>query len=115
MLMAAYFGVIFQSKFMNGQNNITMPTHHKVFKTLGRLCVLILIVVPWAVLMFLPKIKNIWLSLVIKKALASFGLIFTLTSVYDHICHKLKLYDSAALNIEIAQIEEAIDVSIELS
>ena len=114
MFVAAYLGVLFQSKFMNGQNNIRMPTNRKALKTLGRVCVLILIVVPWAALMFIPKIKNIWLSLIIQNALASFGLIFTLTSVYDHLCLKLKLYDYAAPIVEIAKIDEAANFSIEL-
>ena len=76
-----------------------MPSRLAILKGLGRLCVLIVIIIPWAALMTVPKINNIWVNLVVKKALATFGLVSSITAFFDWICLKLKLYDTSGLGV----------------
>ena len=76
-----------------------MPSRLVILKGFGRLCVLIVIIIPWAALMTVPKINNIWVNLVVKKALATFGLVSSITAFFDWICLKLKLYDTSGLGV----------------
>lgn len=99
MFLGAYVGVLFQYKLLNGQTNLSMPSRLSILKGFGRLCILIVIIVPWAALMTVPKIDNIWGNLVVKNALATFGLVSTLTAFFDWICLKLKLYDNSRVDL----------------
>ena len=79
-------------------------------KYFGRLAVLIVFILPWAALLVLPSIKNIWTNMIVKKAGGAFGMAFTITAFYDWVCAKLKLYDTSAvgvLNKAVEMVEKA--------
>lgn len=99
MFMGAYLGILFQYKLLYAQTKLSMPARLAILKGLGRLCILIAIIIPWVALMIVPKINNIWVNLVVKKALATFGLVSSITAFFDWICLKLKLYDVSGVGV----------------
>ena len=62
---------------------------------------MILIIIPWGALLAFAHIKNNWLNFFFEKGLGTFGLVFSLMSVYDWFCLKIRLYDSQ--NITVVQ------------
>ena len=99
----AYWGLVVQQRFLHGQLTISNPSRLAILKWVGRLAVVIVLVVPWAAILVFVKLENMWANLFVKKALAIFGLAFTLTAVNDWVCLQLRLYDRSHNPVKLFQ------------
>ena len=100
-MFGTYFGLIQQSKSFGGMVNFNQPRKQVLLKTIFRMLVTGVLIIPFLLMYFLltPKqISNLYALMLLKELLPLTIVGYLLFGIVDKVCSKFNLYDKALLN-----------------